>query len=397
MSLSIKSNQASNIALRTLNQTDRAMTASLSKLASGSRVQSAKDDTAALAIGSRLKAELSALKTVSSNATQGIAMLQIAEGAYARATDMTIRLRALATQAASSSLSNTERGMLDTEFQAIKDELDRMAAGTTFNGNQIMNSTLRWQYDPGYMPPTYTDYIADFTLYGVNSIGQPGDWAMLGSSGVYNIISNLTGKTYYFDYSANITAGMVAQNTTVIIYEADPSNSNPTGVVAGSFTIRQGADDGSIFLSIDESLNNTAAGSLSQSFKVSSGTVNNAVTANIFGITAANLGLSYAKITTTNDANNAALAAQVAIDLIAMARSAVAASQNRMESAQKNNATTTENLELARSAYLDLDVAAEMSVFTSKQVLVQAGVSMLAQANQVPKNLLRLFDAGGDR
>ncbi|TAH35603.1 MAG: hypothetical protein EYC62_04090 [Alphaproteobacteria bacterium] len=391
MSLSIKSNQASNIALRALNQSDRAMTASLSKLSSGSRVQSARDDAAALAIGSRLKAELSALKTVSNNATQGIAMLQIAEGAYARATDMVIRMRSLATQAASSNLSNTERGMLDTEFQAIKSEINRMAASTTFNNQQIVNSTVTLSYDPSYMPTTYTDYIADFTIYGITGIGSPGDWVMAGNNGTYNFVSNVTGKTYYVDYHTAIAAGIVSQNTTAVIYEADNITGLPTGVVAGSFTILQGADDGGVFVALDEAFNNTSAGMLAQSFKVSTGSTNNSITTNIFGISAANLGLSQARINTANDANNAALAAKVAIDLIAKARSEVAAAQNRMESSQQNNASTTENLELARSAYLDLDVASEMSSFTSKQVLIQAGISMLAQANQVPKNLLKLF------
>ena len=79
------------------------------------------------------------------------------------------------------------------------------------------------------------------------------------------------------------------------------------------------------------------------------------------------------------------------IDTLNTARANVGASQNRLEFASANLATSVENQEAARSSLLDLDIAAEMTKFTSKQILVQAGVSMLAQANQMPQNLMRLF------
>ena len=72
-------------------------------------------------------------------------------------------------------------------------------------------------------------------------------------------------------------------------------------------------------------------------------------------------------------------------------RALVGASQNRLNFASANIATTTENTEAARSNLMDLDIASEMSTFTSKQILVQAGVAMLAQANRTPEMLLKLF------
>lgn len=80
-----------------------------------------------------------------------------------------------------------------------------------------------------------------------------------------------------------------------------------------------------------------------------------------------------------------------ALDVLNNARAVVGAAQNRLEFASDNLATTIENTEAARSSLLDLDVAKEMTMFTSKQILVQSGVSMLAQANQMPQNLLKLF------
>ena len=74
-----------------------------------------------------------------------------------------------------------------------------------------------------------------------------------------------------------------------------------------------------------------------------------------------------------------------------MARSSVGASQNRLQFAADNLSTTVENVDAARSSLLDLDIAAEMTTFTSKQILEQTGIAMLAQANQLPQALLRLF------
>jgi flagellin len=96
-------------------------------------------------------------------------------------------------------------------------------------------------------------------------------------------------------------------------------------------------------------------------------------------------------VSSYSDATTALAAINTAIDTIATSRAKLGASQNRLEFAGANIATQMENAEAARSTLMDLDVAAEMSIFTSNQILQQAGVSMLAQANQMPQNLLRLF------
>ncbi|WP_255355762.1 flagellin, partial [Thalassospira sp. MCCC 1A02491] len=96
-------------------------------------------------------------------------------------------------------------------------------------------------------------------------------------------------------------------------------------------------------------------------------------------------------INTAASAQNAVEVVTRAIDDLQRARAAVGTSQNRLDFAGQNLASTQENTESARSTLLDLDVAAEMTAFTSKQILVQSGVAMLAQANQMPQNLLRLL------
>ena len=91
------------------------------------------------------------------------------------------------------------------------------------------------------------------------------------------------------------------------------------------------------------------------------------------------------------NADAASTAIDGAVDTLNTARSGIGASQNRLGFAADNLSTAIENADAARSSLLDLDIAAEMTTFTSKSILLQTGISMLAQANQLPSNLLRLF------
>ena len=128
-------------------------------------------------------------------------------------------------------------------------------------------------------------------------------------------------------------------------------------------------------------------------YKVGTGNSSTAdqITVSISSISAASLGLDTTNVLSSNDADIASAAITVAVDTINTARADVGAAQNRLDFAAVNIATTLENMEAARSNILDLDVAREMSRLTSKQILVQAGIAMLAQANQGPQALLRLF------
>ena len=110
-------------------------------------------------------------------------------------------------------------------------------------------------------------------------------------------------------------------------------------------------------------------------------------------MTATDLGVNGDDITDTANAATALTNINAAIDTLNTARADVGAAQNRLDFASENLQISIENAEAARSTLLDLDLAAEMTTFTSKQVLMQSGVAMLAQANQMPQNLLRLLQA----
>jgi len=136
-------------------------------------------------------------------------------------------------------------------------------------------------------------------------------------------------------------------------------------------------------------------GSSTQTFiyKVGTGTSATAdeIAVTLNSVSAEALGLSTSNITSKADSDAASIAISRAVDTLNNARADLGASQNRLEFAAANIATTLENTEAARSSLLDLDMASEMSRFTSRQILVQAGVAMLAQANQQPQALLQLL------
>jgi flagellin len=273
MPLNVVSNYAANVAHRNLQATDTAASNSLAKLSIGKRVVSARDDAASMAIGSRMQSEVMGLKQAVINAGQANSMLQIADGAMSTLSDILTRMRVLAMQAASQNLGDTERGFLDTEFQALVAEIDRVANDTEFNGTKLIN--------------------ADVTL----------------------------------------------------------------------------------------------------TFKIGTGTVatEDDLTFTISGVTATDLGVDGDDITDTTNAATALTNISTAIDTLNTARADIGAAQNRLDYAAANLEVAIENSEAARSTLLDLDLAAEITNFTSKQVLMQSGVAMLAQANQLPQNLLRLL------
>ena len=128
-------------------------------------------------------------------------------------------------------------------------------------------------------------------------------------------------------------------------------------------------------------------------FKVGTGTSTTAdqIAVSVNSIATNALGIDSTDILTSANADEASVQISNAIDSLQTARAVVGANQNRLDFAAANIATASENTEAARSQLLDLDVASEMTMFTSKQILVQAGVSMLAQANQLPQNLMQLF------
>lgn len=403
--LGIVTNTSASTAQRNLNNTNNFLKNSLEKLSSGLRVNKASDDVAAMAIGSRLNAELSALKTVAVNAGQATSLLQIAEGVYARVDDMLVRMKSLAVQAGNGTLSNTERALLDVEFQALASEINRVSADTTFNNNQLVNSNK-----------TVAVANGNAALFNISTIGNVGN------------VNALTAATIAITDGA--TAGTVNLATSAGGYSVTGVDINPatTGDVVGAngltVTLTSTTNEGAIVITFysgydfalemagnlddtnpaaagtDTTLTVSGNGYNAYDFRIGSGSVptEDVISANIFSVNGISLGLTgtgaggtAVSITNLANADRAVQVVDQAINYLIKARATVGANQNRIETAKNNLATTIENTEAAKASYLEADIAAEITEFTSKQILLQSGISTLAQANQIPQNLLALF------
>jgi len=389
MALNVISNYAANVAHRNLTASDAAATSSLAKLSSGSRVVTAKDDAASMAIGNRMNVEVNALKQANVNAGQAVSMLQIADGAMAKVQDILVRMKTLAVQAGSGQLSGTERSMLDTEYQALIAEIDRIASDTEFNGNQLINGSIAIGDNANYGAAAG---VINLAVSGVqtNDATTAGNlgYATGASGGTFtlNVTDAATGDTV--DLTATIsssdwTGGYLTTGTSLKL-TASGADAFATITLNTSFHANTAiATDGFSF---------STSSTSDYSFKIGSGTAtydNISISVNAANVAA--LGLTGTDVTSAANADAASQAISHAIDTLNTARANVGAAQNRLEFAAANLSTAVENQEAARSSLLDLDIAAEMTRFTSKQILVQAGVSMLAQANQMPQNLMRLF------
>ena len=386
MSLTVISNFAANIARRHLGANDTEATSSLAKLSAGTRVLSAKDDAASLAVGSRLTAEISGLKQAAVNAGQAATMLQIADGAMAKINELLVRMKSLAVQSASGQLSATERIMLDTEYQALISEVDRIAHDTAFAGTLLVNGEVN------IVASAASNYELVDGVHSLEFLGEHNNATLgkllflngLWSAGVEDGTSNI-------DYTGSMLPGSNngTDMLTGTVVKMTNVNSNDTVEVALNMSFDPSPSG---FLGVGlYLLERTSVADFS--YKVGTGavTASDDIAVTVNSINAQALGVDGTDITTEAQADLASAAVDGAIDDLQSHRATVGANQNRLEFAISNLSIARENTDAARSQLLDLDAAAELTRFTSNQILVESGISMLAQANLLPQTLLRLF------
>jgi len=137
----ISTNLAANSAVRYLNINSSMQTSSLSKLASGSRITQASDDAAGLAISTKISSDVTALNQAATNASHGISVLQTADGGASNISDILQRMKALASQASSGTVTDNERVYIDAEFQQLIQEVDAISVGTRYNGQSLLDGS----------------------------------------------------------------------------------------------------------------------------------------------------------------------------------------------------------------------------------------------------------------
>jgi flagellin len=391
MPITINTNVSALTAQRNLGISSARSAQSLSKLSSGSRVPTAKDDAAALAVGTGLRADVAAYRTAQLNAQQGAALLQVADGAFSQITDILVRMKTLASQAQSGQISDTERGFLDTEYQELLGEIDRIAGATEFNGTTLLGGAstvdlnaqganvetadgfVAFSFDSNIVAAAdnfhvfWDDSTGNFTL----TNGTQGSSQTISLGAGYTVNTGETRELNFSDLGVRITLNDQFNTGGADIGTLGGTAANET------FDTVAGAATAGVTINIQVGIGTTAA--VDQ------------VSVAIAQGSAAQLGVGGTSISTAPNADTASGAIDTALGSINTARSQLGAGISRLEFAGNNAAVAVENLSAAKSVLLDVDVSMEITEFSSQQVLIQAGVSMLAQANQQPSLLLRLL------
>jgi flagellin len=429
MALSIISNQAASIATRSLGQSNDAATATAEKLSSGKRINSAADDAAGSAIAARLSAEVAGLRQAGVNAGQASSLLQIADGAFQNVEDILTRAKSLSVQAGSDQISDAERSFLDQEFTALKNEIDRIARDTEFNGSKLVDGEIK-----GYLRTNDSVATTDGAMAGLTNIDAmallDGGVANVSVMGIEQTFDNantngivtagtVTGQvgmltydmnnnTFMFMASATTSGGnFTAVNFTGTLTADQYSGSNPTMTTAVTLMAadpQMTAGTIKVFVGTAFDTNANLGGPMNEvgvvgsdkkdfTFKVGTGidTAADEINVQVGGISTTALGINGESIDSKTNADNASVAVSDAIDTLQSKRSEVGAAQNRLDFAGQNVELTRENQEAARSELEDLNVAKAITEFSQQQLLVQAGTSTLSQANSLPQNLLQLF------
>ncbi len=386
--ITINTNVSAMTAQRYLGSSSMRSASSLSKLSSGSRVPNAKDDAAALSVGSGLRLDVSALRSAQINAQQANSMLQIADGAYSQVSDILVRMKSLTTTAQSDQISNTERGFLDQEYTALRNEIDRIAGTTDFNGIQLLGGSATTGLNTA---GTGIDNTAGFVGYtfddSIVGAGETFEVAFNSANNVLSIQNTGTNEYQSLDIAAVASGETESYNFDQLGVEITLSDAFDT-----TTDINAGFGAGGATVQFDTAAVGGGVAAANLDFQVG---INNGDVINI-SIDTGNFsdligGGVPTDISTQANAQTATGEIDTAMDAVNAARAEIGSLQNRLDFASSNLATSIENTEAARSTLMDVDVAAEITRFTSEQVLIQSGVSMLAQANQQPSLLLRLL------
>ena len=393
----INTNTMSLNAQRNLSTSGSSLATTIQRLSSGSRINSAKDDAAGLAISERFGTQIRGTDVAIRNANDGISLAQVAEGSLTEIGNNLQRVRELSVQASNATNSASDRKALQAEVTQLVSEIDRVAKQSDFNGTKLLDgsfSSQLFQVGANAGQAIAIDKTIDAKA---NALGgaqfasgkvaitaaasATADIALTGLS----ITDSKGAKVDFADLTVKSAGSVAGTNTAAATALAAHINAKigETGV----FAEVDSAGTGVNLTSVKDSVDKTGA------YK---------------GFTVAATGAAYTDdmtapavpakqfadkidVSTVKGAQQAMEVVDKALGAINSTRADLGAIQNRFTSVVANLQTSSENLSASRSRIKDTDFAKETAELTRTQILQQAGTAMLAQANQVPQGVLSLL------
>lgn len=378
----VNTNVSASLAQAALTKNERALGSAMEQLSTGSKINSASDDAAGLAMAAKFTAQIKGLDMAVKNANDAVSMISTAEGALDEVGTMLQRMRELAVQSSNGTVTAEDRDYMDLEYQALDDEINRIANNTQWNGENILDgkagkdgvngstsSSVTFQVSANFAdgaevkghagigPGTYSDI--DSLEAALNEAGSGGatDWAI--------------SKVGTADHTAGSTALVADQTYT---FESGTSGSTVTFVMPHATKVAIGQE-------------------LAPQAAVTAGTASDVITVDFgdFSSGSAITAVNNSDIDTQTNANSAIGKLDTAIDTINSQRATFGAATNRLEHAIDNMTNIGNNAEASRSRIMDTDYAETTTELAKAQIIAQAGTAMLAQANQSSQSVLSLL------
>jgi flagellin len=376
MAQSINTNVASLNAQRNLNRSQGLLNQSLERLSTGLRINSAKDDAAGLAISERFTTQIRGLNQAVRNASDGISLAQTTESALGELTNNLQRIRELAVQSVNATNSASDRSALNAEVIERVAEIDRIAKQTNFNGVKVLDGsfgTATFQIGANVGDTIAVSLTTDVTASAIGTVNTV-------TGAAFDLATDPDDVSINFDNGTDLGDVNVAGGSTVQEAAAAINEGNIEGVSAfvnASNQLQILSSNGDITMT---ETTTGAANTLGLDTLVTADETAAAAT------TLAGLGVD-----TVAGANFAIARIDSALTSVNGLRGNLGAIQNRFESTIVNLQTVSENLSASRGRIQDADFAQETAALTKAQILQQAGVSVLSQANAQPQLALSLL------
>lgn len=375
--MKINYNVSAVVANAALTVNEKKFNVSTERLSTGYKVNHAKENPSGIAIAKRMNAQLKGLSQSKDNASTAVSVVSTAEGALTEIQSMIQRMNELSVQAATGTKTDSDRESIQAEIKELKEEIERMKNDTEFNGKKLLNGDcdLKGYADAkGIKVSYYSDEtpVANYKFSLVNPIPLDQDGNVDLKDGSVTLLQD--GSENAFPKDAKITydgdkVTVTAANEFEITFKVDKN-------------VTTTSQDGSISLDI------TGIGAMRVQIGANEGQV---LAIRIPEVSLDTLGLSDIDISTQEGAQRAIGLSKQANAYISSVRSRIGAYENRLEHTQSSLGVTEENVTSAFSRIMDTDMAEEMTEYANQQVLNQAGISVLTQANQRPAEVLQLL------
>jgi len=384
----INTNSMSLNAQRNLSTSGNSLATTIQRLSSGLRINSAKDDAAGLAISERFGTQIRGTDVAIRNANDGISLAQVAEGSLTEVGNNLQRIRELAVQASNATNSASDRKALQAEVEQLVSEIDRVAKQSDFNGTKLLDGSFTSQLFQVGANAGQSIAINNVVDAKADALGNAKfAAASTGTDIAAAATLELSGVTINGASIGTIPAKATTAEYSAAAAAAINSKIGETGVYAEVVTTAGTPDTHALKLtSVQADRDLVIDGAATLGLADSTAAAPTAVAATATGQFVKDLNVS-----SYVGAQQALEIVDKALESVNSVRADLGAIQNRFTSVVANLQTSSENLSASRSRIRDTDFAKETAELTRTQILQQAGTAMLAQANQVPQNVLSLL------